>query len=150
MISPQSFRALVKPALARIVESVKCYRADLPVVFHTDGAIASIVPDLVEIGIDVLNPLEPLPATDWPAIKAEYGNRLCFMGGVDVAKAMTGSVEDVKAEVKRCIDVFGPGGGYILTSANHLQSDVPPGNIMAMFESAREYGRYPLHLAARR
>jgi len=144
MISPRSFRQLIKPALARIVESVKAYRADLPVVFHTDGAIASIVPDLAEIGIDVLNPLEPLPATDWAAIKTEYADRLCFMGGVDVTKAMIGSVEDVRDEVKRCIEVFGPGGGYILTSANHLQPDVPPENIVALFEAAREFGRYPL------
>jgi uroporphyrinogen decarboxylase len=144
MISPKSFRTLVKPALARIVASVKAYRADLPVVFHTDGAIASIVPDLAEIGIDVLNPLEPLPATDWAAIKAEYGDQFCFMGGVDVTQAMIGSVDDVRAEVSRCIDLFGPGGGYVLTSANHLQSDVPPENIVALFEAGREYGRYPL------
>jgi uroporphyrinogen decarboxylase len=144
MISPRSFRKLVKPALARIVASVKAYRADLPVVFHSDGAITSIIPDLVEVGIDVLNPLEPLAATDWTAIKREFGDRLCFMGGIDITEAMIGPVEGVADEVKRRIEIFGPDGGYILTSANHLQPDVPPENVVAMFDAARRYGRYPL------
>ncbi len=142
MISPEHFRTFFKPALRRIVESVKAYRSDLPVVFHTDGAIRRIVPDLVDIGIDVLNPLEPLPATDWKAIKGEFGDRLCFMGGVDVRGALTGSMEDVERDVARCVETFAGGGGYILTSANHMQADVPPENVVRMFESARNLGRY--------
>lgn len=144
MISPDAFRQMFKPALARIVKSVKDYRADLPVVFHSDGAITEIIPDLIEVGIDVLNPLEPLPVTDWAAIKAKYGDQICFMGGIDIRQAMTGPVEGVIEEVKKRISIFGPGGGYILTSANHLQIDVPPENIVTLFEAAREYGRYPL------
>jgi uroporphyrinogen decarboxylase len=144
MISPHAFSKLLKPALARIVQSVKAYRHDLPVVFHSDGAIASIVPDLVEIGIDALNPMEPLPATDWPAIKREYSDQLCFMGGIDITESMIGKVEDVVEEVRRRIETFGSGGGYILAPANHLQPDVPPENIVALFEAARRYGHYPL------
>ncbi len=144
MFSPDTFRTLIKPALARIVRSVKAYRPDLPVVFHTDGAISEIIPDFIEIGIDVLNPLEPLPASDWPAIKAQYGDELCFMGGIDIRIAMTGPVEGVFEEVKKRIDIFGPGGGYIMTSGNHLQIDVPPENIVALFDAGRQYGHYPL------
>ena len=144
MISPKTFKKMFKPALARIARMVKDYRGDLPVVFHSDGAITSIIPDLVEAGIDVLNPLEPLPATDWVSVKEEFGDRLCFMGGVDIREAMTGPVEGVPEEVKRRIEVFGRGGGYILTCANHLQVDVPPENIVALFEAGRQYGRYPL------
>jgi uroporphyrinogen decarboxylase len=144
MISPDSFRHMFKPALARIVKSVKDYRSDLPVVFHSDGAITEIIPDLVEIGVDVLNPLEPLPATDWAAIKEKYGQQLCFMGGIDIRQAMPGAIDGVIEEVKKRINIFGPGGGYLLTSANHLQIDVPPENIVALFEAGRKYGQYPI------
>jgi uroporphyrinogen decarboxylase len=144
LLSPTFFRTAIKPCLSRIVQSVKSYRSDLPVVFHTDGAIMEIIPDLIEIGIDVLNPLEPLPATDWAAIKQRYGKQLAFMGGIDLKTAMTGPVECVEAEVKRRIEIFGPGGGYIVAPANHLQKDVPPANIEALFAAARKHGRYPL------
>jgi uroporphyrinogen decarboxylase len=146
MISPDTFRTMFKPAMTRIAGTVKDYRRDLPVVFHSDGAITAIIPDLIEAGIDVLNPLEPLPATDWAAIKREFGDRLCFMGGIDIREAMTGPVEGVIEEVKKRLAIFGDGGGYIVTSANHLQVDVPPENIVALFEAARTYGRYPLNL----
>jgi uroporphyrinogen decarboxylase len=144
LISPDTFRRMLKPALRRIVNSVKDFRPDLPVVFHSDGAIAEIIPDLIDVGIDVLNPLEPLPATDWAAIKTEYGDRLCFMGGIDIREAMTGPVDGVVEEVKTRLGIFAPGGGYLLTSANHLQVDVPPENIVALFDAGKKYGRYPL------
>jgi uroporphyrinogen decarboxylase len=144
MISPDTFRTMFKPALTKIARSVKDFRPDLPVVFHSDGAIAEIIPDLIEAGVDVLNPLEPLPVTDWAAIKKTYGQQLCFMGGVDIRKAMPGPLEGVIEDVKKRIRIFGPGGGYILTSTNHLQIDVPPENVVAMFDACRKYGRYPL------
>ena len=137
MISPDHFREYFKPDLARIVASAKAIRPDLPVVFHTDGAITPIIPDFIEIGVDVLNPLEPLEATDWPAIKKQYGGELCFMGGVDLKGALTGTLEDVEQDVRRCAETFAAGGGYILTSANHMQSDIPPENIVHMFATAR-------------
>lgn len=137
MISPFTFRSIFKPALAAIVANVKKLAPGVPVVFHTDGAVSAIIPDFVEIGIDVLNPLEPLPSTDWAAVKREYGSKLSFMGGVDLKTALTGSREDVVADVRRCIETFASGGGYILTSANHMQKDIPPANIEAMFEAAR-------------
>ena len=100
----------------------------------------------MEAGVDILNPLEPLPAMDWPAVKREYRERLCFMGGVDLKEALTGSVEDVEEDVQRCLRTFGEGGGYILTAANHIQADVPPENVVALFEAGRRFGRYPLSL----
>ena len=142
MISPDIFESLFKPALKRIVESVKSYKSELPVVFHSDGAITKIISSLVEIGIDVINPLEPLEATDWKAIKQKYSDSLCFMGGVDLRKALTGTAEDVYTDVLRCIETFASGGGYILTSANHMPPDVPPQNIIKMFESAKTLGIY--------
>jgi uroporphyrinogen decarboxylase len=142
MISPDSFRQLILPELARIARIVKEFRADLPVAFHSDGAITKIIGDLADIGIDILNPLEPLEAMDWPAVKRQFGERMSFMGGVDLKKALPGTKDDVIADVKRCINTFGKGGGYILTSANHMQSDIPPENIITMFETAKSYGTY--------
>jgi len=98
----------------------------------------------IELGIDLFHPLEPLPATDMPAIKAQFGEQLSFMGAVDIKEAMPGSISDVEAEVKRRIDILAPKGGYILAPANHLQTDVPPQNIVALYDFGRKYGRYPL------
>ncbi len=142
MISPATFEDLCLPSLARIVQSVKDFRQDLPVAFHSDGAITGIIGDLTDIGVDILNPLEPLEAMDWAEVKKEYGKRLCFMGGVDLKQALPGTKEDVIADVQRCIDTFAGGGGYILTSANHIQSDVPPENVVTMFETVKTYGVY--------
>jgi hypothetical protein len=142
MISPSSFEELILPELARITKIVKEFRTDLPVAFHSDGAITKIIGDLADIGVDILNPLEPLEAMDWAAVKMEFGDRMSFMGGVDLKKALPGSKDDVIADVKRCIDTFGKGGAYILTSANHMQSDIPPENIVTMFETAKSYGTY--------
>ncbi|MGQ9615705.1 MAG: uroporphyrinogen decarboxylase family protein [Spirochaetota bacterium] len=146
MISPDLFNDLFKPALKSIVECVKRFEPHLPVVFHSDGAITKIIPGLIEAGVDVLNPLEPLPAVDWEDVKKEYTGRLCFMGGVDLKKALRGSIEDVEEDVKRCIRTFGSRGEYILGPANHIPPDVPPQNIVAMYEAGKKYGVYPLKL----
>lgn len=146
MISPDSFEIMFRPQLARIVGIVKQYRQDLPVAFHSDGAITKIVGSLADCGIDILNPLEPLASTDWKAIKKEYGERLCFMGGVDLKEALTGTVQDVEDDVRRCLETFGEGGGYLLTSANHMPPDIPPENVAALFESGKRLGTYPLNL----
>lgn len=146
MISPDAFNSMLKPALARIVQSVKSYRSDLPVAFHSDGAITSIIGSLIEIGVDILNPLEPLQAVDWSRIKREFGDRLCFMGGVDLKDALPGTKDDVVADVQRCVRTFAAGGGFILTSANHMQADIPPQNIVTMFDAARTHGAYPLQV----
>jgi uroporphyrinogen decarboxylase len=144
LISPEMFDDMIKPALSRIIQPIKQFRKDLPVAFHTDGAVMKIVDRLVEIGVDVLNPLEPLPSNDWEQVKRLYGDRLCFMGGIDIKKAMTGPVKGVDEEVKRCMKVFAPGGGYIMTPSNHLQKDVPPENIALLYEFGKKYGQYPI------
>ena len=144
LFSPRTFDALFQPALARIVKPVKEFREDLFVAFHSDGAVSTLLPKFVDAGIDLFHPLEPLPANDMEAIKAELGERLSFMGGIDIKEALPGTLDDLEAEVKRRIQVLAPGGGYILTPANHLQVDVPPENIVAMYDFGRRYGTYPL------
>jgi uroporphyrinogen decarboxylase len=107
---------------------------------HSDGAITRLIPEIIALGVDVLHPLEPLPATDLPAVKAEFGNRLTFLGGIDISHAMRGSREEVVADVQRCLTQLAPGGGYILAPSNHLQADIPPENVVTLFETARTLG----------
>jgi uroporphyrinogen decarboxylase len=144
LISPKVFNTLLQPALARIIRPIKEYRDDLFIAFHSDGAITKLLERFVDLGIDLFHPLEPLPANDMAAIKAEFGDRLSFMGAIDIKAALPGSLADVEAEVRRRVQTLAPGGGYILAPANHVQVDVPPQNIVALYEFGRRYGRYPL------
>jgi uroporphyrinogen decarboxylase len=144
VISPGMFRAFIKPALRRLVETIKTFRPEIKVMLHSDGMISALLPDLIEVGIDVVHPLEPLPAMDLPAIKATFGGRLAFLGAIDIVGAMRGSVQDVENEVRRRVAQLAPGGGYVLAPSNHLQRDVPPENVIALCEAARAFGVYPI------
>ncbi|MHB0859177.1 MAG: uroporphyrinogen decarboxylase family protein [Anaerolineae bacterium] len=144
LISPNIFDTLLAPALARIIDPIKAFRRDLTVAFHSDGAIAPLLGRFVALGIDLFHPLEPLPANDMAKIKAAFGNRLSFMGAIDICEALPGPADGLEAEVQRRIELLAPGGGYILAPANHVQKDVPPENIVALYRLAREHGRYPL------
>ena len=108
---------------------------------HTDGAIFSIIPDLIEVGVNVLNPTQTSSrGMEAFKIKEAYGDSITFHGAVE---GLEGDVpkDKVVAEIKSRIDALAPGGGYILASCNHM-IDVKPENIIAMFETARDYGRY--------
>lgn len=144
MISPAMFRKFIRPCLARLVKTIKEYNPETKIMLHSDGAIAKLIPDIIALGVDVLHPLEPLPATDLPAVKAAFGDKISFLGGIDISHAMPGSRADVIADVKRCLAALAPGGGYILAPSNHLQADVPAENVLALFEAAQQLGRYPL------
>jgi len=144
IMSPQTFRKLIKPSLQRLVNTIKEFRSDLKVMLHSDGMIQPILADFIEIGIDVVHPLEPLPIVEHREIKDEFGNQLAFLGAIDIVHAMPGTREEVIAEVKRRIQALALGGGYILAPANHIQPDVPPENIVTLFNAAREFGKYPI------
>jgi uroporphyrinogen decarboxylase len=147
IISPRMFREYIKPALQRLVNTIKSYRADIKVMLHSDGLIEKLLPDFIELGIDVVHPLEPVVAMDQTRIKREFGDRLAFLGTIDITHAMPGSAEKVIEEVERRIRQFAPGGGYVLAPSNHLQADVPPGNVVTLFDAARRFGRYPIDLS---
>ena len=146
LISPVMFRKFIKPCIERLVKTVKEHNPDMKVMLHSDGAITSFLPDIIELGIDVIHPLEPLPATDLVAVKDAFGRQLAFFGGIDISHAMPGSREDVIAEAKRRISQLAPGGGYILAPSNHLQADVPPENVVTLFETSNRFGKYPIQV----
>jgi uroporphyrinogen decarboxylase len=95
--------------------------------------------------VEILNPVQPLAdGMDSAALKRDFGDRLCFHGGIDLQKAMVGTREDVRREVKLRISTLGRGGGYIVAPANHIQKDTPAENVVELYRFARECGTYPL------
>jgi uroporphyrinogen decarboxylase len=112
--------------------------------FHSDGMITSLLNDLIDIGVDVVHPLEPLPGVNFEEIKKYFGKRITFLGGIDISNALPGTQEDVFREVQTRISQLGVGGGYILAPSNHIQADVPPENVGALYNAALRFGRYPI------
>ena len=146
MISPAMFRRFIQPCLARLVTAVREAQPDMRIMLHSDGAIARLLPDIIALGVDVIHPLEPLPATDVLAVKTEFGRQVTFLGGIDISHAMPYTPQAVEADVRRCLRDLAPGGGYILAPSNHLQADVPAENVIALYETAARLGAYPIPL----
>lgn len=144
LMSPAMFRKFIKPCIERLVRVIKEHNPNTKVMLHSDGAITKLLPDIISLGVDVIHPLEPLGATDIPAIKEQFGKQVSFLGGIDISHAMPGTREEVIAETKLRLSQLAPGGGYLLAPSNHLQADVPAENVATLFETARELGRYPI------
>ncbi|MCK5569641.1 MAG: uroporphyrinogen decarboxylase [Spirochaetes bacterium] len=149
LISPQTFRDVIKPALrTQYFRSKKAFLKKNPngkIFNHSCGDVFEIIPDFIDLGLDVLNNLQPAGAMDHVTIKRLYGDRLCFHGGMDVQKVLPFcSLDEVYQETNKCIKNLGPGGGYILAPTIHVQGDVPPENIIAMRDAIKKWGQYPL------
>ncbi len=142
IIAPAMFDRFFAPAWHRIIALVKQAAPHCKVMFHSDGRMEPFLERLIDLGVDVFHCLEPLPEIDMPAIKRQYGERLCFLGAIDIKQAMQGDLIRLEAEVQARIQALAPGGGYILAPANHLQPDVPPENVVALYKAARKYGYY--------
>ncbi len=141
--SRDMFVQYFKQPFARLFGAVKQAYPNLKIFMHSCGSIYDFIPDLIEVGVDVLNPIQPLANGMDPArIKQNFGKDLIFHGAIDIQCAMLGSVEDVEKEVKLRIDQMGEGGGYILSPNNHFQPDIPTENVIRMYELAKEYGKY--------
>lgn len=140
IISPQLWRRFFKPRMARFISECKAINPRLKVAYHSDGRIFEIIPDLIEIGLDVLNPVQPA-AMDPAQLKKLYGRRLCFWGTIDEQRTLPfGSAADVRAEVQERLDTIGNGGGLIIGPTHHVQLDTPMENFWAMVNTVRESG----------
>ncbi len=147
MISPDTFRQLVKPRLASLIDHIKdC--ADVKFMYHTDGTVTPVIEDIIEMGVDILNPIQTSAlGMDTAVLKELYHGRLCFHGAIDVQQMLPFSTpEEVRYDVAKRIYDLGRGGGYILAPCHNIGSDVPPENTEALFAAAQEYGRYPIQL----
>lgn len=143
LIKPKLYRALLKPKHKRIMEVIRS-TSEAKILFHSDGSIYPLLPDLIDIGVDAVNPVQPSAANMDPAkLKREYGRNLTFWGGIDTQSVLPqGSTRDVVNEVRKRIQQLAPGGGYVLAAVHNIQPDVPPKNIVAMLQAAYKYGDY--------
>jgi uroporphyrinogen decarboxylase len=144
LFSPAIYRAVVKPRQKRLVQYIKS-RTQAKIWYHSCGAVAEYIPDLLDNGIDILNPVQLSAKGMSPArLKAAYGDRLVFWGGgIDSQRLLPRATPAVVREaVRRSLAAFKPGGGYVFNSVHNLQPDVPPQNILAMFDAACEFGKY--------
>jgi len=137
MMSPDTWRRMIKPHLARAFDVGKSHQ--LPVAYHCCGALRPIIADLVEMGLDVLNPVQCLcPGMDPLELKGEFGSELTFMGGVDTQELLpNGTVDEVRRATRRLIDgMTSDGGGYILAASHTIPPETPVDNIFAMYAEA--------------
>jgi uroporphyrinogen decarboxylase len=142
LISPKTFKEILAPSRKELNDFIKRKAPHVKIFLHTDGSIIKLIPQLIEIGVEVLNPIEPDAAgNDALTLKKTFGSELVFHGHLDVKGAMRGSLEDVRAEIRRIVDIMAEGGGFIMAPTNHLQPDVPVENIIEAYRYAHEYSR---------
>ncbi len=144
MIRPDIYRKRIKPLQRKLVEAIK-KKTDAKLFYHSCGATYDLIPDLIEIGFDILNPVQvSAKGMDTRKLKAEFGKDITFWGGgVDTQFVLPfGKPQEVRDEVKRRIDDLAPGGGFVFAAVHNIQAFVPPENIVAAFDTALEYGHY--------
>lgn len=145
LISLKMFREHVKPYMAEYYALLH-ELTPAKLLMHNCGGISPFLEDLIELGVDVINPVQvSAQGMDTAGLKARFGKRLCFSGGIDTQHVLPyGSTQDVREEVHRRIRDLAPGGGYLLAAVHTIQPDVPVENICTMYEAAQEYGAYPI------
>ena len=139
MISPELWRKYLKPRYASLFRDFKDANPEIKIAYHSCGNCGAIVEEMIEIGLDVLHPVQP-QAIDPIETKQRFGDRLTLMGGLDIQLLMPkGNPEDVEEEVLRLIRGCGKDGGFILGGAHHFQEDTPTGNIQALYRTIQEH-----------
>jgi len=144
LIAPGLFREFFKPRYAKLFQEWKTINPDVKIAFHSDGYIYPIIGDLIEVGLDILNPVQP-KSMDPAQIKKVFGNHLTLWGTVDIQEVLPfGTPEDVANEVKLRIETVGKDGGLLIAPAHNIQSQVPLENILAFYSAVKKYGAYPI------
>ena len=144
-MSPELYREMIKPYQAELFQFIKD-RTSAKIYYHCDGSVVDLLEDLIEIGVEILNPIQAsAEAMDTAELKRRFGKKITFWGAIDSTDVLPRkTVEGVRAEVKKRIHDLAPGGGYVLAGVHNLQPDVPPENIVAMYEEAARFGTYPV------
>ena len=146
MISPQMYRDLLMPIHADFIDFIKA-RTSAKIFFHSCGDVFPLIEDFIDIGVDILNPIQTSSGkmSDLAALKKRFGRNIVFCGGIDSHRILPyGSVEEVRQEVHRVIDLLGAGGGTMIGAVHTVMDDVPPENVLAMVDAVEEFGHYPL------
>jgi uroporphyrinogen decarboxylase len=149
LMSLKDYREFYKPYQAEIIKNIRQWlRPEAKIMIHSCGSIYQFIPDLIEIGVDILNPVQPLAANMEPwRLKREFGKEIVILGGHDTQLLLpNGTVEENSIGVKKLIREYAEGGGYIFAASINIQADTPANNIVASFDTAYEYGNYPLDI----
>jgi len=144
LISPDMYRRVCKPRHKRIFDFIKA-RTNAKIFLHSCGSIRDVIPDLIEIGLDILNPVQVGAAhMSSRELKKEFGSELTFWGGLVDTQGVfaSGTPDQVRDEVRRRIEDLAPGGGFVAAAVHNVQANVPPENIVAMWETLHEYGTF--------
>ncbi len=144
LFPPEIYRSVVKPRQKKLVQHIKCLTKS-KIWYHTCGAVVEYIPDLIDNGIDILNPVQITAKDMVPGVlKKRFGEALVFWGGgIDSQHVLPFATPDkVKSDVRNNLEAFKPGGGYVFNNVHNIQAGVPPENILAMYEAAYEYGEY--------
>ena len=148
-LSLKHFRRYILPPLRREVRELKIL--GVPILLHSDGDINSYLEDLVDAGIDGLNPLQRTANMDLASVKAHCGDRISLIGNIDASRTLPyGTAAQIEQEVIEALRVAAPGGRYVLSTDHSLHGGIPAQNVMTMIETAHRFGRYPLSLPRRR
>ncbi len=141
---PKIFKRLFKPRYKKMWDFVH-HNSNCKVFLHSCGSVYEVIPDLIEAGLDILNPVQTTTMNMEPErLKTEFGKDIVFWGGGCNTRDILarGTPDQVKEDVKRRMEIFMPGGGFIFCQIHNILADVPPENIIAMLEAANEYGKY--------
>ena len=140
MMDQNTFRRVFKPRIKEMFAEYRKVNPNIKIAWHTCGAVKPIIPDFIELGLDFLNPIQPLARDMEPQqLKDEFGRDLGFFGGICVQDLLpNGTPEEVEAEVIRRAGILGKGGGYIIAPAHNIQEDTSMENIMALFDTVKE------------
>ena len=144
MLSADTYRRFLKPLHTKVFSAIRKH-TDAPIFLHSCGAIREVIPDLIESGVNILNPIQVSAyGMDSKELKRDFGADLVFWGGGCDTQAVLsrGTKQQIRDEVKRRIDDLAPGGGFVFTQVHNIQADVPPENILAMWEAWEEFGSY--------
>lgn len=146
MISPKMYRQMLKPLHAELIQTIREH-TKAKVFFHTDGDVFDLIDDFIEIGVDILNPIQTSAGkmSDLEGLKHRYGKNLVFCGAIDTQHVLPhGTPEEVRREVHRVINFLGKDGGYMVASVHTIMNEVPAENVLAMVDAVEEFGAYPL------
>jgi uroporphyrinogen decarboxylase len=144
LISPEDWRKKFKPRHKRMIECLRKENPEIIIIMHSDGAVAPMLDDFIEIGVDVYNPVQPnVEGSDPQELKDKYGERISFFGGIDQQSLLpSGDNWTIRNEIQKRIKILGKDRGYLLAPAHILQADVTPGTVEVMINAVKEYGKY--------
>jgi uroporphyrinogen decarboxylase len=143
LISPDMWRERLKPRYARIIARLKRANPRLLVAFHSDGAVAPLIDDFIELGVDIYNPVQPnVPGSEARELQDRYGGRIAFFGGIDQQVLLpSGDLEAIRREVKTRARIMGERGGYLMAPAHIIQADVAPETVLGLCDAVKSLGR---------